>query len=271
MNPLSTEATRHNSYDPAFFQSLFEVEDRHFWFRARNRVIAATVERLVSGLAPGYRVLEVGCGTGNVLRVLEAVCSTGMVCGMDLFAEGLVYASQRTRATLVQGDIHQPPFAAPFEVVGLFDVLEHLPEDVQVLRDIHRMLMCDGVLVLTVPAHPALWSYFDEASHHLRRYVLSELNGKLVAAGYDIEYSTEYMMSIFPLVWAGRPLSSLRRRVSGQQSDASKEDLAIQELRPIPILNRILSPLLDIEGRWLARGRTLPLGTSLLTVARKRG
>lgn len=143
-------------FDPAFFKPLFDAEDKHFWFRARNTIIATCVKRLTGGWTPGYRVLEVGCGTGNVLRVLTEACPTGIVVGMDLFAEGLKYARQRTTARLVQGDMRQPPFSNQFSLIGLFDTLEHLPDDRRALSDLGRMLQDGGVLLLTVPAHPQL-------------------------------------------------------------------------------------------------------------------
>src|SRR6059036_3246571 len=93
------------SYDPAWFARLADIEDRHFWFRARNEVIAALARQITRGLEPGYRVLEVGCGTGNVLRFLEKACPQGTVIGMDLFGEGLAFARRRTKCPLVQGDM----------------------------------------------------------------------------------------------------------------------------------------------------------------------
>ena len=131
----------HHSYDQAYFEPLFAIEDRHFWFRARNRVIATVVGQITANLVPGYRVLEVGCGTGNnVLRVLEKGCKNGVVIGMDLFAEGLQYAQERTSCLLVQGDIQSPPFSIQFDMIGLFDMLEHLPDDMRVLHHLHTML-----------------------------------------------------------------------------------------------------------------------------------
>ena len=166
------------------------------------------MDQLTRPLPPGYRVLEVGCGTGNVLRMLERHCRRGTVVGMDLFAEGLHYARQRTACGLVQGDVRTPPFGAAFDLIGLFDVLEHLPDDRQILADLHRMLVPGGHLLVTVPAHRALWSYFDEAAHHCRRYAAPDLRRKLVAAGYRVDYLTQYMAALFPLVWLGRRLAA---------------------------------------------------------------
>ncbi len=260
--------TAQRSYDPAYFERLFAIEDRHFWFHTRNRVIATVVGQITAGLAPGYRVLEVGCGTGNVLRVLEQACPRGTVVGMDLFAEGLQYAHQRTNCPLVQGDMHTPPFGTQFDLIGLFDLLEHLPDDMQVLRGLHAMLAFGGVLLLTVPAHPALWSYFDEASHHCRRYELAELERKLIRTGYRIEYLTQYMASIYPLVWLGRRLTALidRRPASGA---GRTHDLASRELHITPLVNDLLAWVLAQEARLIASRRRLPIGTSLLVIARE--
>src|SRR5712692_7658765 len=195
-----------SSYDPSCFDALAEVEEKHFWFRARTQVISTLVRQVTADLSPGYRVLEVGCGTGNILRALQEVCPAGSVTGMDLHPEGLRYARRRSSCSLLQGDIHQPPFTSAFDVIGAFDVLEHLPDDARVLRDLEAMLKPGGTLLVTVPAHPSLWSYFDEYSHHCRRYTRVGLQQKLEGAGYHIEYMTEYMTAILPILWLSRTL-----------------------------------------------------------------
>jgi SAM-dependent methyltransferase len=268
MPDLPSTPTASTSYDPDYFAPLFAVEDRHFWFRTRNRVISAMVEKELLKKAAGYRVLEVGCGTGNVLRMLEKVCSNGQVTGMDLFYEGLAFARQRVRLGLVQGDMQAPPFGVQFDLVGLFDVLEHLPNDQQVLADLYSMLLPGGALLLTVPAFPSLWSYFDEASRHVQRYQSVEMQTKLEKAGFKVEIISYYMMSIFPLVWMQRKLNP-GRSASKLQDEKEVHDRAEEDLKIVPVANQVLNAILGLEARWLNQGHRLPFGTSLLALGRK--
>jgi SAM-dependent methyltransferase len=254
------------SYDPAFYTRLIEVEDDHFWFRSRNKIIAALVGPLSGRLMPGYRILEVGCGTGNVLRTLENVCVDGIVVGMDLYAEGLNFARLRTAVDLVQGDMSSPPFTAAFDMVGVFDVLEHVPDDSAVLQTLRHMLTPQGILLLTVPAHPSLWSYFDDASHHCRRYRAGELSRKLTDAGYVVEYLSYYMSLLLPFMWIARKSASMLKKKTPEEREA----LAARDLRVARHgrLNRTLTRILEYELRLVAGRRSLPIGTSLIAIAR---
>jgi SAM-dependent methyltransferase len=256
------------SYDPAFFAHLYAIEDTHFWFRARNAVISTLIGQLVAPMPDGYRVLEVGCGSGNVLRHLERVCTHGRVYGMDLFSDGLVFARTRVDCPLIQADMHAAPFGVGFNLIGLFDVIEHLPDDLRVLQDLYHLLAPGGALVLTVPAHMALWSYFDDASHHQRRYSVDGLRARLEEAGYEVEYLTPYMAPLFPLLWLGRRLFTFNNR-RGVGRVARSDELARRELKIMPGLNRVLGWVLKLEARRIARRQTLAVGTSLLVVARK--
>lgn len=147
-------------------------------------------------------------------------------------------------------------------------MLEHLPDDLNVLRDLYTMLAWDGVLLLTVPAHKSLWSYFDEGSGHYRRYELSELESKLTSTGYKVEYITQYMASIFPLLWLVRRLKTLNLKRGARDSNRTR-DFALAELRTVPLVNNVLAFLLSQEARLVTRRRRLPIGTSLLAIARK--
>src|SRR5947207_10386957 len=102
---------------PALLELEDRAEDRHFWFRGRLRVIGTLAAQLVAGLAPGYRVMELGAGNGSVLRVLQDVCADGHVAGMDISLEGLRRARRRASCHLVCGDLRQSPFARPFDLI----------------------------------------------------------------------------------------------------------------------------------------------------------
>jgi SAM-dependent methyltransferase len=259
-------------FDPSLFERLMAVEDQHFWFVSRNRIIARLVQQLTTPLKPGYQVLEMGCGTGNTLRVLERVCRQGSVIGLDLFPEALHYARQRVSCQLILGDIHEVNFEQPFDLIGLFDVLEHLPDDREILLSLYRWLKPGGTLLLTVPAHPSLWSYFDQASHHCRRYRHRDLTRKLTDTGYQIDFSSLYMASIFPLVWLGRKLAkplTPKPIAPDQGPDQALESLVANDLKIVPGVNDVLTWLLSQEAHWLANRWRLPMGTSLIAIARK--
>lgn len=255
------------TYDPAYFSRLYAIEDRHFWFRARNRVIATVVGQIVSPLARGYRVLDIGCGTGVVLQALQQTCTDGDVIGIDPFPEALAFARTRTHGELIVGDAANLPISGKVEVIGLFDVLEHLEDDTGVLRGLHDRLVPGGALILTVPAGPELWSYFDEASHHQRRYTRSSLDRVLRDAGFAVEFVSSFMSALYPLLRVSRHAAEWTKRNTDAGNDRS-DQLAIQELRIVPGVNGVLAWILGQESRLIEKRIGMPFGTSLIAVAR---
>jgi SAM-dependent methyltransferase len=268
---MSAPTTRSDSATaaplPDFAPHLFAAEDRHFWFRARNTVIGRVVGSLVRALPPGYRVLEVGCGNGNVLRELERVCVRGTVVGVDLLAERLEFARRRTNCELRNGNIYELADEQPYDLIGMFDVLEHLEDDALALQGLSRALAPSGRVVLTVPAHQTLWSYADTHAGHYRRYNVEQLERALKAGGLRVEFCTQFMAALFPLLWVGRRLAALWGRPAGDAK--SQRDLFRSELRVVPVANWILRLMLEWEAPLLARRKRLPLGASLLAIASK--
>jgi SAM-dependent methyltransferase len=255
----------YGGYDPNRFQLLAGVEKRHFWFRARRALISRLTGYLTADLESGFRVLEFGCGTGNVLSALELGSRRGVVVGMDLFHEGLIFAKQRGHEHLVQADAGSPPFVEVFHLIGTFDVIEHLPNDVDALRQLFGLLKPGGHLLVTVPAYPWLWSEFDDLSRHCRRYTEGELRTKLAEVGFEIVHLSPYMAAILPLVWFHRKFLQTTKR--SKKPDV--EDLIEAEMHIIPIANEILAWLLWLESQFISRGGRLPFGTSLIAVARR--
>jgi SAM-dependent methyltransferase len=252
------------TYNPDHFDSLFAAEDGHFWFRSRNRCIMAAIQSL-----PDFNcikdVIEHGCGTGYVLARLHQLLPTANVVGADLFAEGLALARRRFAGTLLQTDLFQCSFRSAFDLVGLFDVLEHLDDDIAALCELRKQLRPKGRLLLTVPAHMVLWSNYDSASDHRRRYSRGLLCARLSEAGFRVEYCTEFMCALFPvmllrrrLLWGNKHNGAAPLQDSGRMNS---------ELQVHPLINRTLEAVLRPEAYWIRRRGRLPLGTSLLAIA----
>ena len=255
-------------FDPALFARLFAAEDRHFWFGARNEALKTVIRSVRPQLPANYKVLEVGCGTGNTLRMLREACDdAGIVVGMDLFGEGLKYARRRTSVPLVQGRVEQQPFATPFDLVGMFDVLEHIQDDRATLRQIRALLNPGGYLLVTVPAGKALWSRFDDEAHHCRRYEQDELRSRLVEAGLVVEYLTPFMMSLYPLARAARWWSGQANRVRLEFNRPVKSVIETDITVRLG-LNELMALLLKWELPTLRRRALMPMGTSLMALAR---
>jgi len=246
------------------YAELARAEERHFWFRARNRAIHALASRFISGHGAGKTILEIGCGTGNVLSMLQRSFPDSKVVGIDILREGLSYASGRGVRMLVQGDAARPPFREKFDVVGLFDVIEHVEDDVAALKGARSLLKERGSLLLTVPAHMALWSYFDESSNHLRRYSTAKLVAAVRRSGLRVEYVPEFMMPLLPPAFVKRRLVRAIRRANDGAEE--RRAAALDDLRIVPLVNRLMEMLMWIEPGLLSRRVRLPFGASIAAV-----
>lgn len=242
-------------YDANLFRELAGTE-RSFWYRARNRLIVQLVRALP---ATGDRFLEVGCGSGEVLRALAR--DAGLrVTGGELFPEGLELARHRVpEAELVQLDAREMPFEEEFDFVGAFDVIEHIDDDLGVLRGMYGALRPGGHLIVTVPQHRWLWSEADELAKHVRRYRRGELVKTVRDAGFETLRTTSFVSFLLPLM----VLSRWGRRLSRKPYDP-----AVELVPPEPV-NRALERVLDLERALIARGVNLPAGGSLVLVARR--
>jgi SAM-dependent methyltransferase len=245
-------------YDTTLFNRLAEIEDQSFWFRARNRLIV----QLVSSIAgPNDRFLEIGCGTGYVLQAVVHQCGLRGT-GTELLSAGLEHARRRVpEANLVELDAREMPYVETFDIAGAFDVLEHIDDDLAALRGLHRAVRPSGHLVLTVPQHPWLWSAADTVACHVRRYRRSELIERVRAAGFTPIRVTSFVSTLLPLMALSRLTERLACRRSGYDP---LDDLTV----PGPI-NWAFEKVLDLERVLVRHGVSLPVGGSLVLVARR--
>ena len=247
----------HASFDPAHFARLHVLEGRSFWFRGRSDLIEWALARYF----PSARTfLEVGCGTGYVLDRLHRAFPRLALSGSELFEEGLAYARERLgdAASLRQADANDLGLRDAFDVIGAFDVIEHIEDDRRVLANLHAALRTGGGLVLTVPQHAWLWSGTDVAAHHVRRYARADLLAKLDAAGFEVLRATSFVTFLLPAMLLAR-----RRKRDGMAEVEAELDLP-------PFANAVGYAALRLE-RWLiGLGVDLPAGGSLHVVARRR-
>src|SRR5712691_3232824 len=152
-----------------------EVEDQHWWYVGRRRIIASWVENVCREIGKQRpRILDVGCGTGANLQMLAEF---GAAEGVDVSTEALDFCRARGLAEVKQGEAESLPFEdASFDLVTGLDVVEHLDDDIAGLSEMRRVLRPEGRAVLFVPAFMFLWGVQDDISHHRRRYTRAELN-----------------------------------------------------------------------------------------------
>jgi len=243
--------------DPEAYVQMAAAERAHWWFVGRRRVLGAVIASL--GLPAAARILEVGAGTGGNFPLLRRF---GSVTAIELNDAARDIATERTGLPVQPGAL--PDMLAlgdqKFDLICLFDVLEHVGPDEASLRVLRAHLAPGGRLILTVPAYRALFGPHDEALHHFRRYERAELAAKLGAAGLATHYLTFFNSLLLPLALAARLLDrALRRRG------------ALGETAPPGPLNALLAAIFGAEAGWLARRLVLPCGLSLLAVAGEAG
>lgn len=237
--------------DRAIFAAMRDAEAAHWWFAGRRRILASVLEQLPP--APGPRVLDAGAGFGGNVPLLER---HGIVIAVEPDGDAVHGAASRAPAVRAFFAPHLPFATASFGLVGLFDVLEHVPDDAAAAAEIARVLQPGGRLVMTVPAHPWLFGPHDTAHHHYRRYTRDGLRTVLAGAGLVVERCTFFNALLFPAAVLARMVSRLRG------------DTAVTTTLVPPPGNALLTQLFGAE-RHLLRHVDLPTGLSLLAVARR--
>jgi SAM-dependent methyltransferase len=252
-------AEKSEGFDASYFERLAELEPGSFWFRSRNRLLCWVLKRYFSDAKSFF---EIGCGTGFVLAGIRKKLPQLTLQGGEIFSAGLSLASGRLPGVdLYQMDARQIPFENEFDVIGAFDVLEHIGDDELVLSQMHRAVRKGGGILVTVPQHAFLWSNVDEYSRHMRRYSLSELKAKVGQAGFQTIRTTSFVSLLLPLM--------LIARLKQPPPDIEFDPAA--EFRLNALTNYLLERVMDLERSMVKVGISFPAGGSLLLVAKKPG
>ncbi len=248
------------SYPPEGNEACFQIEEQSFWFQHRNVLI----ESLVGNYSGRSVFFDVGGGNGYVTKGLQDADVTAVL--VEPGGQGVMNARKRGVKHVVQS-LWTPEIvrAECTEAIGLFDVVEHIQDDVGFLKGVHQTLTPDGLVFITVPALHSLWSYEDVYAGHFRRYRLGELQRLLIRTGFKVEYSS-YFFSMLPL-----PIFALRSVPSflGWRKAPNTESIRNEHTAAKGIAGRMMDRWLQWEQGRVAALKSICTGSSCVIVGRK--
>lgn len=235
------------------------VEDRHWWYLGRRRIVAAVVARL--GLPEDPAILDAGCGGGGNL---SAFAQFGEVTGLETSTEAIAASRARGAGEVVEGTVEEMPFAdGSFDLCAALDVIEHLDDDRAGLTELRRVTSPSGFLVVTVPAYQWLWGPHDVANEHRRRYVRSALTNAAETSGWRPVLTSYFNSLLLPVAVAHRLLQ--RHRIGERPPEISDFE------RTPPWVDPVLELPFRVEARAITAGLQIPAGLSLLGVFEATG
>ena len=237
------------------YQQMAELDERHWWYRARREILAELIRR-EARLPANAQILEIGCGTGHNLGMLSGF---GHVDGLELDDEARALSEKRLGRAVMSAPL--PELAGVpdrhYDLIGAFDVIEHIDDDHAALSSIATKLKPGGRFMMTVPAHQWMWTAHDVVNHHKRRYSKRALRSLIEGSPLKLDRLGYFNSLLFPLAVAERSVSKLR----------GKDDADVK-LPPAP-LNVALEKVFATE-RYLLGRLPLPPGLSLFAVASAR-
>ena len=241
--------------DSQVYKEHIEQEETHWWFVSRRNITSSLLKKL--NLPKNAKILDAGCGAGGNLPLLAEY---GEVFGSEMNDEVRNHSISRNIGTIAYGKLpDEIPFKdTKFDLIAMFDVLEHIEDDRTTLAAITNRLTPNGQLLITIPAFQFLFSEHDIAHHHFRRYSKKEIVQKVKEAGLTIEYINYWNFFLFPIAIMARLTDFLR----------PKNSRALGRKTPPYFVNQLLIKLVSSE-RFLNPKIPLPFGLSLMVVARK--
>lgn len=241
--------------DPQIYEDLAGQEKAHWWFVSR-RAIAASLFKKIK-LPDNARILDAGCGSGGNLPLLAKF---GEVFAFEMNDSARAHAASRSIGHVEAGKL---PDAIPFgdtmfDLITLFDVLEHVEDDQAALRTLASRLKLGGTLYINVPAFQWLFGPMDRFHHHFRRYSRAEILDKVEATGLEIRLVNYWNCLLFPVAVAVRLMERFRK----------PRESSIGVKTPGIVLNNLLAGIVSGERFFIPHIR-LPFGLSLIVIAQK--
>jgi SAM-dependent methyltransferase len=258
-------ALENQDFSGESFQFLYEAEEKNFWFVSRNTIIQHLVKKYV-GVNQPKSILEIGCGTGYVLKGIRKQFPNLSLTGAEIYLKGIEFARKRLPdVEFIQLNATAIPFRETFDAIGAFDVLEHIEADVAVMRNVHQALKPGGHFLITVPQYMSMWSVLDDMACHKRRYSREEMFRKLKESRFDVVYVGSFVFTLFPLMALSRLLKKDKKAEAPTQANLAE----LSELQLPNWMNTLFSGAMKLDEFLIGRGVSLPFGGSLVVVAKK--
>lgn len=240
------------------FDIAVDLEEVHWWSVSRRKIIETVINNYIKDLGKNACALDIGSGTGINFNILSKY--TQNISGMEYDPYAIELSNKNNNFNVLQGSLPDNiPFPdEKFDLVTLFDVLEHIDDDINSLKNILAKVKPGGYFLMTVPAYQFLWSKHDETVEHKRRYTLNELLNKMENFNISIKYKSYFNTYLLPLIVAIR---FFRSKVSSLKN----QDDVFLPSKPINFLLRLIMS----SERFIIKRGSLPFGVSIIVLAQK--
>ena len=252
--------TEYPIYEDEGDAPVMEMERRLWWIAGRKNILRRILDRAVA-IRPVRRILDLGCGSGNNFDLLAPY---GQVIGCDSSPVQVRRARSRGIATEVfvtEGDLFEQPFGEPFQLTCLFDVIEHMHDDVGFLARLNRRVETGHLLLVSVPACPSLYGPHDRLLEHFRRYKLKGLEELLASHGFRVIWSNHFVTLLFPFIALLRLIEKWRDKLGKPQQKVNIGNMP-------GWVNPILRGILAFEAA-IANRVPMPFGLWAIALAEK--
>jgi len=241
--------------DQKEYEKMLLEQEYHWWFKAKRDIIKSSIKTFSPNLE---NILEIGSGTGSNIKMLQEFAKLTII-EPNLYARSKIKENFKDSVEILDGKLpNNLNLNKKFDLICLFDVLEHIKEDLESLKILKQYLNQDGKIIITVPAFQFLFSQHDVNLHHFRRYNQKQLKKLIKQSDYEIEFISYFNFFLFPLALISRIWLKIFSN-SNPKNDSTSETI-----------NYLLYKIFSFEKYFLKQKLKFPFGLSAIVIIKNR-